>query len=144
MSQADFSSYLTIEVDAIPEIKPLPIGHYFATIKSHEFKESREKKTPMMMVSFSITDADTDVDVDALPPGGVSGRVVSTNFTLNNEFGMDGLRKMVKDALHIDTKGLSLGDALEHIDGQPCRIQIEQRMYNDQPQASVKMVLSAD
>lgn len=139
----DFSTYLTREVESIEAPKPIPPGHYFATVKSWEAKESKEKKTPMIAVSFSITDADTDVDTDALPEGGVNNRVVSTNFTLNNEFGAHQLRQMI-EALGIDTKGLTLGDALEHINGQPCKLEISQRMYNDQPQAEVKKVLAAD
>lgn len=139
----DFSQYLSKEVDSIEAPKPIPPGHYHATVKAWEAKESKEKKTPMISVSFSIVDADTDVDQDALPPGGVANRVVSTNFTLNNEFGAYQLRQMI-DALGIDSKGISLGDALEHINGLPCKLQITQRMYNDQPQAEVKAVLAAD
>lgn len=142
----DFTAYLSTPLDTIEAPKPLPVGHYYAEVKKWEAVESKsEKRTPMVRVDFTIRSADSDVDPAELPKDGVNNRLVSVNYTLNNEYGTYQLRQFMADALKLDIKGLSLQDGLEQIAGQPVKLYIEQRALDDgRLMADVKKTLPVD
>jgi hypothetical protein len=127
----DVAKYLDQDVDAIEAPKALAPGHYFANVKNWSAIEAKsEKKTPMVKVDFTITGADEDVEADAGPEK-VAGKMVSTNFNLDQDFGRYALRKFMEDALALPVKGLTLGEALPQTLGQPCKLYIEHRTLPD-------------
>lgn len=150
MAQVNFDQYLNKSIDEIEAPKPLPVGHYFATIGNPgwKVKESKgEKKSPMVEVEFTLQSADADVDPAMLPEGGVANKRVQTNFVLTSEFGQFNLRRMMEEALGLPVSGLSLGDGLAQIAGQPVKLYIEQRNATDGTDnvfADVKKILSVD
>lgn len=146
---ADFSAYLNTPIDNIEAPKPLPTGHYFATIKTPGWasKEAKnEKKTPMVEVGFDIQSADEDVEVDLLPENGVAGKSMFNNYTLNNERGMFQLRQLIEAVIGDSSKGLSLADGLAQIGGQPVKLYIDQEEDSREPgtfQNRIKKTLPA-
>lgn len=143
---ADFSSYLNVQIDSIEAPKPLPEGHYFAitTNPGWETVESSQKKTPMLKVTFELQSAAEDVDPGLLPENGVAGKKLSTNFILNNESGPHFARQMMEEAMGLPVAGLSLGEGLQQIAGQPVKLYITQRQLDDGTLINdVKKILSA-
>lgn len=142
----DFSRYLDVPVDTLEAPKPPPIGHYFATIKSWKGAErdydkaTGGPKTPVVEVFFSLTSPDEDVEEDLLPKGGVSGKLVSRDYTLNEESGTYQLRFLAEETCGLPTKGLSLGDTLAMLPGQEVRVQIGHRAGQDEGQFFPKVL----
>lgn len=129
----DFSNYLSKSIDTIEAPKPFPTGHYYALIKTPGWtaKESKtEKKTPMVEIGFELQSADEDVDQSLLPTDGIQGKSIFNNYTLNNERGMFQLRQAIEAAIGPASQGLSVGDGLEQIGGQPVKLYLEQEEDN--------------
>lgn len=137
MAKSDFSSYLEASVDDIPKSLPsLPLGHYFATLKDWRTDErfydktNPKKGTPVVELIFSVSAADDDVDEGELPAGGVGGRQVRKDYTLNDpdSRGQMGLRRVCEIACGIDGKGLTLQDLLDAAKGSDVKVYNEPRM----------------
>lgn len=119
MAKLDFSAYLGVKVDDIEAPKPLPLGHYYATFKSWKGAErdydkaNGGPKTPVVELTFSLDEPCDDVEPEELPDKGVNGRIVTKDYQLNDEIGLNGLKLFTSKACGVDTKGLDLGDALD-------------------------------
>jgi hypothetical protein len=145
----DFSKFLDVDVSNIEAPKPIPVGHYFATIKGWKgaerdyAKATGGAKTPVVELTFSITGPDEDVDEDDLPPKGVSGRLVQRDYSLNEESGVYALRRLGEETCGLDVKGLHLSDLLDALKSQEVKLYIEQRAGAEEGQffPQVKKVL---
>lgn len=148
----DFSSYLNVAVESIEQPKAPPIGHYFATIKDWKAAERNYNKAsggapvPVVQIDFLLTSPDDDVDPSELPKGGIKGRVVNKDYTLNDEFGPAALRALAEKTCALDVKGLNLSDLLPQLKGQEVKVYLEQRAGQEEGQffSVVKKVLSAN
>lgn len=127
----DFSAYLHVSMDDIPETTPtLPGGHYFATITTWKTAErdfdkaTGGAKTPVVEISFRITGADDDIEADDLPPGGGVGKLVTRDYRLNDgdKAGLTQLRRLATVTCQLDTKGLELPDVLDLLKGQEVKV----------------------
>lgn len=150
----DFSTYLGIAVESVERPMPPPLGHYHATIKAWKTDErdyakaTGGPKTPVVEISYTLTSPGSDVDTDLLPPGGIAGRVVSRDYTLNDETGPYMLRQLGEELCDLDVKGLSLGDMLPLLVGQEVGLYLEQRAGSGNTEGQffpvVKKVLKAE
>ena len=143
MATVDFSASLSVPVDSIEAPKPYPTGHYYAIFKDPGWstKEAKnEKKTPMVELGWELQSADADVDADQLPEGGVQGKSVFNNYTLNNERGMFQLRQALEAVLGDASAGLTLGDCLPQVASQPVLLYLEQEEDNREPGTFVTRV----
>lgn len=147
----DFSRYLKVQTDTIEPPKPIPVGHYFASIQGWKGAERDYQKatggakTPVAEITFKLTAPDDDVDETELPDKGVTGRLVTKDYTLNEEIGLSSLRRLAEDTCDLDVKGLDLGDTLDALKNQDVKLYIEQRAGQEEGQffPVVKKVLSA-
>lgn len=124
----------------------LPEGHYFGRVKDWKTKESGSGK-PMLTFSFTLDSAGDDV-TGALPEGGVSGKVVSVNCMLDQDFGRAAAREVVEACGIVIDEAVGLGTYLDQTKGQPVKLHIKQRpLDKDDPEGDktedVKKVLSA-
>ncbi len=146
----DFSKYLDVAVESIDKPKPLPIAHYFADIKGWKGAERDYKNgeglKPVVEVSFAITSADEDADLDLMPEGGCAGRIVTRDYSLDNENGPYMLRRLGEEICGLPVKGLSLGDMLPMLIKQPVKLFVTQRpsTKNDDIFPQVDKVLPAN
>ena len=123
----DFDKYLDVDVESIEQPKPLPAGTYFATITKQEGREveyEKGTKTPVITLSFRITQADEDVDPDLLPPGGGNGRIVTRDYRLNDpdKAGQWQLRKLAEETCQLPVKGFKLGDVVKELVNQEVKV----------------------
>src|ERR1700676_4234023 len=99
----DFSKELSVKSDEIERPKALPVGHYYATIRGHEFNLSRAKQTPF--VRFLLAPAEACEDVDAAELAGID---------LSR-------RELRKDYYITPGAKYRLADMLDNVIGQPKR-----------------------
>lgn len=138
MSKVDFSKYLDIAVENVEAAKPLPAGHFFATITKWEGKErdykNGEPPVPVVELSFRTTAPDEDVEPDELPANGGIGVICTKDYRLatpaNGKVeggGQAQLRRLAEDQLELAVAGMHLTDVLDALKGQDCRIYNEPR-----------------
>lgn len=151
MAQVDFSSYLNKEVNDVPKTLPsLPLGHFYASIKSWKsterfFDKSNPKKgTPVVELTFTLTSPDSDVDETELPNGELPVRTATKDYDLTGS-GMTMLRNLAEDTLELDVQGLTLEDVLNQMVGQECKVFNEPRAGKEEGQmyTNLRKVLPA-
>lgn len=149
MANLDFSKYLDVAVEELERPKPLPIGHYFATIQSWkgaEIEFEKGVKTPVVVVIFKVDSADEDVDLDLLPEGGGKGKLLDKNYRLNDpdKSGQFQLRVLGEETCDIPVKGLHLTDLLDAMKGQDVKLYVDHRQGQEEGQVfpTVKRILS--
>lgn len=123
----DFSAYLDVAVDSVEAPKPLPAGHYFATIAKYEPREveyEKGVKTPVLTLSFRISSADEDVEESELPEGGGKGRIVTKDYQLNDpeSRGLFAIRRIAEEACGLPIKGYQFEDLLRTMIGQEVKV----------------------
>lgn len=65
----DFAALLNVNADDIQPPKPLPPGPYTFIVKSHDFGESQQKKTPFVRFIVKPVAPGAGVDTSLLPEG---------------------------------------------------------------------------
>lgn len=125
----DFSTYLNVAVESIEAPRAAPAGHYFAVFQSWKGAERDYAKasggppTPVVECTYKITAPDTDAsEEDADAANKAVNRLVTKDYTLNEESGLYALRQMLAVACGIDTKGLDLSDALDAAKGSDVKV----------------------
>ncbi len=147
---ASFDSYLDIDVESIEKPRAPPVGHYFAEVAGWKTAEKNfgegKANTPVVEITFRITAADEDVDAAELDGMTIAGKLVSRDYTLNEESGKSALRTLTEVTCGADVKGLSLRDALNGIKGLPVKLALSQRAGKEEGQffPKVDKVLKAD
>lgn len=99
----DFRKELSVASTDIERPKPLPVGHYYATIRGHEFQLSKRQQTPY--VRFLLAPSEACEDVDAAELAGVD---------LTR-------RELRKDYFITPAAKYRLADMLDSVIGQPNR-----------------------
>lgn len=148
----DFSSYLSVPVDAIERPKALPLGHFFGNIKGWKTDERNyaragepPKLTPIVTVNFTVTAADDDVEETDVPD--LSKVNASRDYDLTDERGMYSLRQLAENTCGVEVKkGLSLEDALNAIIGADVKLYSEPRPGKNEGEfyTSISRVLPVD
>lgn len=134
----NFDQYLNVPVENIEAAKPLPVGHFFATIQSWKGREVDYKdgnpKVPVIELTFKTSAPDEDVDETLLPANGGVGVLVTKDYRLVAPSGgkiegggQNQLRRLAEETCQLDTKGLNLSDVLEQLKGQEVRVYNEPR-----------------
>lgn len=144
---ADFSKFLHVSAEAIERPKPLPLGHYFATIKSYKTAErdfdkaNGGPKTPVVELSFAITSPDTDVE--DFDPAMLKGAPPTKDYKLPDQMYM--IRELAEKACDLPVKGLEFIDVLDALKGQEVKVFNEPRPGREEGEffTNIKRVLSA-
>lgn len=129
----DFRSLLSAPADSFEAPKALPPGSYSGRIKSHEFGESAQKKTPYVRFHLAVTNA-IDVDPSELSGIDLSKKSLRVDFYLTTDAAYR-LRSFL-DGCGISTKGRSLGECIPETSGASVIMEVTQRKtekdtYND-------------
>ena len=159
MSKVDFSSYLNVKAEDIERPRPLPIGHFFATLQSwrgvERFydKENPKKATPSIELTFKIDGPDHDVDTFAVPANLV-GSLCTRDYNLVEQKGdkVEGggqaqLKRLAAETMGLDIKGLDLEGILDAMKGSAVRVYNEPRPDRNDPEVfytNIKKVISAE
>jgi len=122
--QVDFSKYLGVAVDTIEAPRSAPEGHYHASFVSWKPTERNYGKatgappTPVIELTFKVTGASEDaIDLDAEAAEKATGRLMTKDYSLDDDAGLYGLRRFASETCGIDTKALNLGDSLDACKG---------------------------
>lgn len=129
MANPDFSEYLSAPTGDIQAPKAFPAGHYYALVGPRTPKESKNG-SPMMVQQFILQSPGEDVDTSLLPPTGIQGKKVSTNFVLNTEFGMFAMKEMVAAAGVEMDPAQGIGVYLPQTDNRPVMIVLDTRLMD--------------
>lgn len=105
----------------------LPKGTYFGRIKKHGPKESASSKAPMYTFQLAVDSAGTDVDQSQLPANGVSGKVLSINCMLAEDFGQEAIGEVIRAVVPDADPALPWGQYLPKIDNQPVAFYVDHR-----------------
>lgn len=147
-AQVDFSKYLEVEMDEVPEfIASLPGGHYYATITGHKpdvaYYQGRDNPgTPVVTLQFRFEEPTDDVEEEELQGMVVKGKTGTKNYTLNDpdKAGHTMVRQLAEKACALDVKGLSFSDVLDALKNQRVRVLNEPRQNpNDPEQTFIKI-----
>ncbi|WCD44109.1 hypothetical protein Kuura_031 [Caulobacter phage Kuura] len=122
----DFSQYLGKATGEITAPKALPPGHYYCRIKGHEAKESQGGR-PMLVTSFTVDSAGEDVDTTTLPPNGVAGKSLRTNFMLDADFGIFAIKELIAAAGIEMDPAQGIGTYLDPTINQPVLVLVANR-----------------
>jgi hypothetical protein len=130
--KTDYSEYLNVNVEDIEEPLPPPTGHYSGTIKSFRTRDidynSGDGPLPHLTMDIQLGGPLDDVDTDAMPKGGVKGKLVSKDYRLDNGEGQSQIRKLAEKELGLAVQGLQLSDLIrEHLPKQEVIVQMDQR-----------------
>lgn len=125
----------------------IPVGHYFGRIRKHGGKESSNNK-PMYVFQFALDSAGDDVDPAQLANVNISGKVVSLNCMLAEDFGQDAIGEVIRAVVPDADPAQPWGTYLPRIDNQPVKLYIAHRPRdkddpNGEQTEDVKKVLSA-
>jgi hypothetical protein len=152
----DLSKYLSVDVESIPKSIPsLPLGHYFASIKSWKGAErdydkaSGGPKTPVVELTFKITGASDDVEFgDGFAEGSEVNKTVTKDYSLNDpdSTGQVMLRRLAEETCKLPVQGLQLSDLLPMLIDQEVLVYNEPRPGKEEGQffANIKKVLPVD
>ena len=129
----DFKSLLSKPADHVKAPQPLPAGTYHGMIKSFEFKESKEKKTPYVQFSLVLNSAGEDIDPSDLTDVDLSKKSLRKDFYLTDDSAYR--LKEFTDSCNIPAKGRSLGELIQDCVGQAVLVEVTQRLNPKDPTA---------
>lgn len=122
----DFSQLLSQRVDDAKPPQPLPAGTYEGLITKYEFKESKEKKTPMLAVSVKFLAAREDVDPAGLTEIDLPKIERVYNFILSDNARFR-LAEFIKSC-GIPTTGRAFSETVPEINNQSVLIKVSNRL----------------
>lgn len=124
----NFDDYMNVPMSEMKRVL-LPDGHYFANIGKHTPKESGNGK-PMLNTSITLTSADSDVEVSQLPAEGVSGKKLSINAMLAEDFGRAQIGEMIRATGVPYDEAQGFGSVLPTTENQPVKVLIGSRLMD--------------
>jgi hypothetical protein len=124
----NLASLLNTSADSAKRPIPLNDGTYFGTIKSHEFIESKQKKTPGVQYNIELTHAHDDVDLTGYDEDGAEVQLnpAGKNFRYTlwlSENSMFMLKEFIK-SFGITVEGRSFAELIPQVVGQPVVVDI--------------------
>ncbi len=138
----DFQSILAgAKLGEIEKPKPLPTGSYIGLIKSVAYDVSRgEKKTPFARINIELIQALDDVNQDDLASaGGVQGKKTKVDFYLTDD-ALFRLQEFVLDHVGLDSRGVSLDQALPMLQNMPVGVSLKQEVSQKDPSVIYSIV----
>ena len=127
----DFSQLLSKPAADIKRPPNFPAGTYFGTVKTREFGESKNKKTPQCALTLGGFEPGNDIDPAQMAGIDVTKRTMQKTFFLTpeSEYRIVELCK----SCGIATDGRTLGEIIEDLPGQ--RVIVEMLLKPNQNNA---------
>jgi len=124
-----FKDLLSTPLDTVKRPPALPQGTFEGVVKSYEFGESREKKTPFVRVYFTLLASGEDVDPTLMEGVDLSKRAPRTDFYVTQ----DSLWRIKEflASMGLDTDGRSLSEVIPEMVGGAVQLYITQRASAD-------------
>jgi hypothetical protein len=129
----DFRQLLNRPTDDIKRPKPLPAGTYHGLVKSYEFGESAQKKTPYVRFALTLNSAGDDVDQEELAEIELSSKQLSTDFYLTDN-SLYRLKEFL-ESVGVATEGRSLGECIPDSVNVSVIIDVTQDLNQKDPSA---------
>lgn len=107
----NFKDLLSKSTDKIEKPKPYPAGTYIGRVKSREFAESKDKKTPYVRFQLVPTEFGEDIHPDDQQGVELGKKTFNKDFYLTDDAEYRVLE--FGQSLGIDTSGRSLGEVIE-------------------------------
>lgn len=135
MNAPNLASLLNKNADEAKRPIAFNEGTYFGVIKSHEFGESSQKKTPFVQYNIELTHAHDDVDLVGYDEDGKevelnpAGKMVNATFYLS-----DNALFMLKDFIkgfNIETEGRTFNELIPQPVGQPVQVELNRLPNKD-------------
>lgn len=131
MTDVDVKSLLGRKIEDVEAPKPVPAGHYKATIRGHEFGKSTKNQTPYVRFIVTLSDPDDDVDDSALDAFGglekLMNRKMYVTFFLTED-AIFRLRDFFEKDLKLDISGRNFDDVIPEVNGLDFKVLIEQTL----------------
>lgn len=152
-SKVDYSEYLNVNVEDVPDKVAPPVGHYEARIKSLRNRDidfnQGEGPLPHLTVDFALGNPLDDVDPSGVDMKALKGLLVSKDYRLDDGTAQRWVRDFATGALHLPTKGLQLSDIIrEHLPSCDVILEMDQRAGKGEREGQffpqVKKVLAPD
>jgi hypothetical protein len=126
----NFRELLTQPTENFKKPPALPEGHYYGTIKGHEFGKSSKKQTNFVQFNITINGPSDDVDEEAMAEIDLSGgKEVRTTFYITPA-AMWRLTDFLNSVLG-EEEGRSADDRLPDTTGVDVLVEITQRTTDD-------------
>lgn len=131
MAGPDFRNLLSRPADNVKRPVPVPGGTYYGTIKSREFGESPEKKTPYVRFHLVNIRAGEDVDPAMLTEIDLAKKEMRADFYITP----DSEYRLVEalESMGIDKSGRSLGEMIEDAINQDVMIDVSVKPNQKEP-----------
>jgi hypothetical protein len=128
----DFTSLLSKKVDDVKPPAALPEGTYDGIISKFEFRESKERKTPMLAVELKFLSAHDDVNAEELAEiENLTAITRTQNFILTDN-ALFRLADFIKSC-GINTVGRSMNETIPELIGQSVLISVSHRLDPQDP-----------
>lgn len=125
----DFKTLLQKPADEIKRPPVLPAGTYHGVVKSYEFKESKEKKTPYCEVTVGVQGPGDGIDPESVAGVDFSKKQMRTNFFLTED-AVYRLKEFLESCGHT-TVGKTLGEVIPEMVNSAILIEVTQRNSPD-------------
>jgi len=116
---SNFEDILNIKPEDVKDPVTLPAGSYNVTVSDYDTTISSLKKTPGIVMDFTVDDVDEVDENDLEEFGEVVGRSIKRTFWMS-EKAQFMLKNFLKDDLGLDNPGASFAELLEEAKGRQC------------------------
>lgn len=131
MSDVDFESLLSVQVESVERPKLFPEGAYSGIVAGHEFGKSTQKGTPYCRFMLKLTAPLEGIDEDAFAEaGGVAG--LAERKPLNVELyltkdAMFRLREFLENTCELSCSGRSFDAVIPETANVPITVHVKHR-----------------
>lgn len=129
----NFAELLDTPIEDAKRPPTLPRGSYHGMIKSFEFDESKEKKTPLVRYQVGLTAATENVDEEALTEIDLSKRQMPYEFYITED-SKYRLREFL-EAMGISIAGRKFKEAIGDVVGEAVLVDVEHNPNRKDPAA---------
>lgn len=126
---ADFKALLSKGADTVERPPLLPDGTYYGNIKSHQFGESREKKTPFVEFTFQVTGPGEDIADQDFSKIDFSKKTMRQQYYLTDD-AMYRLRELM-EGLGMNIAGRSFGELIPEMQNMGVLLAVATQAGND-------------
>lgn len=127
---ADFKSLLRKPIDSVVKPKALPAGTYRGRVKTFEFKESKEKKTPFVQFNVQVVSATDEVEPDSLAGIDLSKKLLRKDYYITDD-ALWRLREFIESVTGPIPSGSTLDEYLPQTLHADVLVAVTQRLAQD-------------
>lgn len=133
MAGPDFRTLLSKPAADVKRPQPIPAGTWYATVKSREFGESPEKKTPFVRFHLVNLRAGDDIDESMLEGVDYSKKELRSDYYITP----DAEYRLVEalESMGITKEGRSLGEMIEDAINQEVMLDVSVSINKREPDA---------